>query len=216
MAAAKKVVEAISIKPPNIQRMDVPIVGLSPYVQNAFSEKARQKMRDQQAAGSTAKGKKVREPKDFQAIYEGAQHIAVDENGTAWRGLPANGIRAALISACRLVGFQMTKAKLSVFIEADGYDKTDGTPLVRITKGEPQYCEHPVRNETGVVDIRPRAMWLPGWQATVRVAWDGDQFTSGDVANLLSRAGQQVGIGEGRPDSPNSCGMGWGMFAPVQ
>jgi hypothetical protein len=31
--------------------------------------------------------------------------------------------------------------------------------------------------------------------------------------NLMLRAGQQVGIGEGRPDSPNSNGLGWGRFA---
>ena len=33
-----------------------------------------------------------------------------------------------------------------------------------------------------------------------------------DVTNLLMRVGQQVGIGEGRPDSKNSAGMGWGTF----
>jgi len=32
------------------------------------------------------------------------------------------------------------------------------------------------------------------------------------LTNLLARAGLQVGIGEGRPDSKNSAGMGWGLF----
>jgi hypothetical protein len=39
-----------------------------------------------------------------------------------------------------------------------------------------------------------------------------DQFTPEDVANLMARVGMQVGIGEGRPDSKNSAGMGWGLF----
>ena len=30
--------------------------------------------------------------------------------------------------------------------------------------------------------------------------------------NLIARAGMQVGICEGRPDSSNSTGMGWGTF----
>jgi len=30
--------------------------------------------------------------------------------------------------------------------------------------------------------------------------------------NLLHRAGLQVGIMEGRPDSKDSCGCGWGTF----
>jgi len=37
-------------------------------------------------------------------------------------------------------------------------------------------------------------------------------FSGADIANLVLRAGIQVGIGEGRPFSKNSCGMGWGTF----
>ena len=117
-----------------------------------------------------------------------------------------------MISACRTVGFQMTKSKLGVFIEPDGFDATDASPLVRILKGEPEYSELPVRNATGVVDLRARPMWQPGWEADIRIRFDGDMFSVEDVANLLLRVGCQVGIGEGRPDSPKSCGMGWGLF----
>jgi hypothetical protein len=55
-------------------------------------------------------------------------------------------------------------------------------------------------------------MWEPGWEATVRIRFDADLFTITDVANLLRRAGLQVGVGEGRPDSKKSAGMGWGIF----
>lgn len=37
-------------------------------------------------------------------------------------------------------------------------------------------------------------------------------FSHNDIVNLMMRVGQQVGIGEGRPDSKNSAGMGWGLF----
>jgi hypothetical protein len=33
------------------------------------------------------------------------------------------------------------------------------------------------------------------------------------VTNLMQRVGLQVGIGEGRPDSRESAGLGWGTFA---
>jgi hypothetical protein len=46
----------------------------------------------------------------------------------------------------------------------------------------------------------------------VRVQYDADQFTATDAANLMTRVGAQVGIGEGRPDSKMSAGMGWGTF----
>jgi len=109
----------------------------------------------------------------------------------------------------------MTFAKLSVFVEPDGFDAADGTPLVRIN-GEPHIHEASVRNESGVADIRWRPMWDEGWSATVRVKWDEDQFSATDIMNLMLRAGLQVGIGEGRPDSPKSNGLGWGQFEVVE
>ena len=55
------------------------------------------------------------------------------------------------------------------------------------------------------------------WQArhmirSIRVRFDEDQFGAQDVVNLLARAGEQVGIGEGRPFSKSSNGMGFGTF----
>lgn len=198
--------ETLTVKPLNKMTMKFRIVGTAPYVQHAFSAKARQKIRETQEAGSVARGKKHREPKDFEKIYEEAKHLS--EQG--WCGIPAPAFRAAMISACRLVGFQMTKAKLSLFVMADGLDKVDGTPLVKI-HGKCEPHEMYARNETGVVDIRNRPMWRE-WYADVVIRWDGDQFSAQDVMNLLDRAGQQVGIGEGRPDSKKSAGCGWGTF----
>jgi hypothetical protein len=116
-----------------------------------------------------------------------------------------------MISACRLVGFKMTISKLSVFVEADGFDADEGTPLVKL-EGKPRPLEMCVRNETGVVDVRIRPMF-EAWSAKVKIRWDADIFSDTDVANLLMRAGMQVGILEGRPDSKGSAGMGWFAFA---
>lgn len=201
----------VMISAPNFQTAIFNIRGIAPYVQNKFSQKAREMMRQTQEAGSTGKKGKKKEGKNFQEAYELATHRASE----GWCGIPAPAIRAAMISACRTVGFKMTLAKLSVFIEADGFDADDQTPLVKITKGEPQYFESLVRLATGVADIRPRPMWQPGWEAKIRIRFDADQFTLTDVTNLLMRVGLQVGIGEGRPDSKQSTGMGWGMFEVI-
>ena len=203
--------ESVVIKAPNMQRARFTLRGLVPYVQNRFSEKAINMMKAKQEAGSRANKSREKSPKDFALGYEQSQHVSTD----GWKGIPAGAFRKAMISACRLVDFKMTLAKLSLFVEQDSFDAVDGTPLVRITKGESRYVEHFVRNETGVADIRPRAMWDPGWEAILTVRWDGDQFSAQDVVNLLSRVGLQVGVGEGRPDSRNSAGMGWGLFEVV-
>lgn len=192
-----------------MQTIVVPIIGTSPYVQNRFWNKAE--IIAKQAAGdSGTKTKGKRAPKDFDAQYRNAQHKA--EPG--WYGIPAPAFRNACISACRTFDppYAMTKAKLTVFAVPDGYD-ADGTPLVRMTKGEPEMNVSPVRNDSGVMDMRPRPMWRPGWEATVRMRFNTDLFTAQDVINLLARAGELVGVGEGRHDSKESNGMGWGMFA---
>jgi len=201
----------LMIPAPNIKTAVFMIRGTAPLVLNAFSEKARNQMKQKQEAGSTGTKGKKRDPKDFKVCFEGAKHVSED----GWLGFAAAAIRAGMISACRVVGFKMTLAKLSLFVVADGFDKVDGTALVRIRKGAPTYVEHATRNETGVCDIRARPMWKPGWEAALRIEFDADMFTLDDVANLLLRVGKQVGIGEGRPDSRKSCGMGWGLFEIV-
>ena len=37
-------------------------------------------------------------------------------------------------------------------------------------------------------------------------------LSDADIVNLISRVGMQVGIGEGRPDSKQSAGLGFGLF----
>ena len=198
---------AVQIKPANIQQAVFKIKGTAPYVQARFSAKAMQAMKEKMLAGSTAKGKKVREARNFDDDFEQAKHVS--EQG--WVGIPASSFRQAIISACRLVGFRMTLAKLSVFVAADGFDRVDGIPLIKLQAGEPERTEMAVRNATGVADIRVRPMWRE-WAADVKVSYDADQFTLQDVTNLMQRVGMQVGIGEGRPDSRDSAGLGWGTF----
>ncbi len=201
----------LTITKPNIQILPIKIRGTSLYVQNRFGQKAMNQMHETQAAGSQSRKGKKKEPKDFKGLYEGAKHVSTE----GWCGIPAPAFRNAAISACRLVGFKMTIAKLSIFTLADGYDAVDGMPLVKITKGEPHYTEMAVRNDSGVCDIRPRPAWSPGWEATVRIQFDADQFSPTDVINLMHRIGIQVGVGEGRPDSKESAGIGWGTFEVI-
>jgi len=190
-----------------MERAEFRIIGVAPYVQARFSGKAMQAMAQKMLAGQQARKGKAREPRDFESDYREAMHVSQE----GWVGIPASAFRNALISACRLVGFRMTLAKLSIFIEADGFDAVDGIPLVKI-EGEPEMMQMAVRNATGVADIRVRPMWRQ-WACTLRIIYDAEQFSLQDVTNLLARVGMQVGIGEGRPDSRESTGLGWGLFS---
>lgn len=201
--------EVIRVTAPNIRRMRIKITGTAPYLQCRFPKKAMDAIRAKQALGDKGlAGKKpVRKPRDFKADYLGALHKIDNKNF----GIPAGAFRQAAISACRLVGFKMTIAKLSINVIADGYDAVDQTPLVKII-GTPEPHEMMGRNADGGCDLRVRAIWRK-WSSVVTVEFDEDQFSASDVFNLFCRIGLQVGVGEGRPDSRNSAGMGMGTFS---
>jgi hypothetical protein len=190
-------------------RLKMRIKGTAPLMQLRFTEKAINQMISKHEAGSQGNSKKKKEARNFDEDYQQAFHRMAD--GTA--GFPASALRSACISACRVVGFKMTHAKLSIFVEADGYDVVDATPLVRI-HGKPKKTIMPVRNQTGVADLRVRPVWEE-WHSDITIRFDSEQFSAEDAMNLVARAGMQVGIGEGRPDSKNSTGLGYGLFEVV-
>lgn len=199
--------ESCVISPPKFGVVDFIIEGTAPLVVERFSKKAE--LMAKMAEGQSAKNKKERSARDYDKECEEARYRSSD----GWEGMNAAAYRAAMISACRLVGFKMTLAKLSAFIEADGFDVNDGVPLVRIYGDSHTYTAH-TRNATGVVDVRSRPMYR-AWAAKLRVRFDTDQFRMTDVLNLVSRCGMQVGIGAGRPDSKASAGCGFGLFQVV-
>jgi len=212
MAFAKKDDGIAVIKAANIVRTTIRIKGTAPFVQNKFSKKARDKMMADMATPKAAKkGKTERPPRDYDDDFNQSQHISV--NG--WNGIPCPAFRAAMIDACRTVGMVMTRAKMAVFVLPDGFDKDDGTPLVKLIADKPERTESLVRNDNGGADIRIRPMWR-NWEADVSVEFDADMITPESVINLLDRAGRQVGVGEGRPYSKNSVGQGWGTFTVVE
>ncbi len=210
MATAKATAGLIQITAPAFETIAVPIKGTAPLVINRFSHKAMLKMQAAQEAGSTAKSKKQREAKDFEACFEEAKHVS--EEG--WEGIHAAAFRNGAIDACRAAGVVMTKAKLAFMVEADGFDRVDGAPLVRLTTGVAEQWIAPTRNQTGVVDLRSRPMYRE-WGALLRIRYDTGMLSRSDMVNLLARVGMQVGIGEGRPYSKNSGGLGFGLFEIV-
>jgi hypothetical protein len=200
--------ETIIITQPNFVTATIGVESTAPFVFNKFSARSQAVMVEKQEAGQQAKNRRKRDPKDFEKIWRETVHYA---EGAGWHGFPAASIRNALIEACKTVGFKMTIAKLSVFVEADGYDATDGQPLIKMLGEEPSRFDCPVRLSMGSTDIATRGR-IKNWSANLRVRWDADQFSATDIMNLMARAGEQVGIGAGRPSSRTSTGMGWGTF----
>lgn len=207
MAKEKVESKSVQIAAPNLRVATFHIQGTAPLVIHRFSTKTKEQMKQKMEEGKSSGSKKNREAQDFDKKFNEARYVSKE----GWDGFHAASVRNAMISACRLVNFKMTLAKLSIFVLADGWDKTEPQiPLIRIL-GKPVKQEDMARVETGQPYVTVRAAYHD-WSARVRIRWDADQFSLADISNLLSRVGAQVGIGEGRPDSKNSAGMGWGLF----
>jgi hypothetical protein len=204
----KQEAKEVEVKAPNYVVFKTTLMGTAPYVSNNFAQESQEMMAAAQAAGDAGKKGKKRDPKDFAAAYRGSLHESED----GWYGIPATAFRSSLIRACVPIGLEMTKARMSIFVEADGYEKGTGTPLVKFTKGRPEMFKAFARNASGGADIRARGRFAPGWECVLRVRFDADFFTLEKVANLVARAGISVGVGAGRPFSKMSDGCGWGTF----
>lgn len=205
--AQRTTTPTVTIKAPSFGLLTFNVTGEAPLVIHRFSAKTKEQMKQKMETGRAAGNKKNREARSTDDLYNEARYRSAD----GWDGFNASAIRAAMISACRLVGFKMTLAKLALFVVADGVDAIEPQiPLIRIY-GAPLKQEDMARVETGQPYVTVRAAYHD-WKAKIQIRFDQDQFTAQDVSNLMARVGLQVGIGEGRPDSKNSAGMGWGLF----
>jgi hypothetical protein len=198
--------ERVIITAPNMALREFHLIGVTPYVSNNFSQEAQLQMAEKQKKGSQTKKGVKRTPKDFDALNRGSLHVSKE----GWLGHPASTFRQAMIDACRTVGYRMTHAKMALFVLGDGYDASDGRPLVKV-EGKPVQFRSFVTLADGSTDISARGRWEK-WSIKLRVEFDLDMFAPEDVANLLMRVGRQVGIGAGRPFSKKSCGQDWGRF----
>lgn len=206
MATISKAKVKIEITPPNYSILPVRVEGTAPLMLHKFSEKMRKQIEEKQTAKDKTSGKRA--PKDYAAEYQAAKYRSNTGN---WEGIPAGAFRAAMIAACRRVdGLPMTQAKGAFFIIADGRDETDGTPLIRI-QGKAEHDTRPVRLESGVADLRNRPRY-DQWACDLKIQFDADLLSPNDVANLLARAGTSVGVGELRPQGPNSYGGDFGTW----
>lgn len=210
MTTKGEAIKQVIINAPNFQTVKFGITGTAPYVMHKFSEKAKRDMMDAMGQSKGKNNSKKGQPKDWDEALQQAIHYSTD----GWIGIPAASFRAAAISACRVVGFKMTLAKLGIFIRPDGFDRDEGSPLVKLN-GEFRAVDHVVRLPSSGTSTVVRRPVFDQWTAIITVDFDGDMFSAADLYNLFMRVGLQVGVGEGRPDSKNSAGMGWGTFRIV-
>lgn len=191
MASAPKATAetVIDIPPIEIRTYVLRLVGDSPLIVHAWSQKAKQEMLDKQMGKARSK----KEPKDPQADYEGAFY-RLDDGAPAF---PTIAFKAAAVNAARQVeGLTMTFLR--------GAFHTVGE-LVAI-EGIPHMREDMVRVGMGTADIRFRPEWV-NWSVNLTVRLNTRSLTLEQLIHLFNQAGFSVGVGEWRPEKDGRNGM---------
>lgn len=188
--AAAPVATGIRIEPMDIRLVEITLVGDSPLITHAWSEKARRMMLEKQMKAA----KQPKEARDPQEEYESAKYRLPDGG----YGFPANAFKAAAVNACTYVdGLTKVAARGAFHIVGD---------MVRIEADEPVMRSDMVRIGMGTADTRFRPEFS-NWRAKLTIRLNVRVLSPEQLVNLFDIAGFGVGIGEWRPQTEGSFGM---------
>lgn len=202
---AKKTNAAIELPKLDIRLMEVIVVGDSPLIVHAWSEKSKREMLDKQL--KVAKGAK--EAKDPVADFNASLYRLGDDYG-----FPSVGFKSAAVTAgTSVAGLTKIAARQAFHIIGQDVDVEgvfEGTSarhnLVKIEGGDPAMREDMVRVGMGTADIRYRGEFRDWW-AKLLVRYNANVLSESQILNLLNVAGFAVGVGEWRPEKDGQYGM---------
>lgn len=171
----------------DIRRVTVRVVGDSPLITHAWSQKAKQMMLDKQMK----RGTQQKAAKDPEQDYEESIYRLPDGRC----GFPAVGIKAAAIRGAKSLGMVMSDTRAAFHIEGD---------LLPI-EGEPHPREDMVRVGMGTADIRYRAEFWP-WAVDLPITFNARVVSAEQIVAMLDAGGFGTGIGEWRPEKDGQFG----------
>ena len=190
-----------------IQEFDLNIVGDSPLICHAWSEKAKLMMLQKQQKKATA-GKEVRNPMleyaeslywlsekpDFSTMSE--QEI-FDATQTGTFGFPCLSFKAAAIDGAYQSGAieKKTTARGAMFITGE----------FAVLEGKPNIREDMTRIGMGTADLRYRAEFKE-WRTRLHITFNSNAISAEQVCNLFSLGGFACGIGDWRPAKDGTFG----------
>lgn len=236
MATKNTNVESIVMRPIDVVNTKIHIVGTTPLIMHAWSDKAIQMMLDAQMGKAKGKQKEVKNPvEDFiRSAYwltpmptEYTEEAFKDAiaNGARF-GFPVSAFKQAAISAAYRLGWVKDKMGLrgAFFITPDAntvYGSALADPndpsssyivekpmdMVEIHSDAPIMREDMVRIGMGTADIRYRAEFR-NWSADLQISYNkGGQFSLETIVNVLNAGGYVCGVGEWRPERDGNNGQ---------
>ena len=211
----KKQEMAVEIKPVKIIKTKITIIGDSPLIVHAWSEKSKRMMLEAQMKASKAKkAREIRDPFDefINSMYwldnkpEESTPDAYEAalNNGAKFGFPVCGIKQAAISSAYRSGSTKDMASMRGAFYING---TDDNEYATIEGCIPEMREDMVRIGMGTADLRYRAEYK-NWRMQLILTYnDNGVFTLEQIINAINLGGFMCGIGEWRPERDGQYGM---------
>ena len=203
--------EILEIKPIEIQKTTVRIIGDTPLIMHAWSEKAKREMLEKQMKKTKTSAREAKNPvEDFirsmywltpmpEEMTEEGFYKAI-ESGARF-GFPVTAFKQAAISAAYRMGWAKDKMSMrgAFFIEGDE------NQMVEIHSDPPIMREDMVKVGMGTADIRYRGEYRD-WYAILNIAYNKNAISADQIINLINMGGFANGVGEWRPEKDGQFG----------
>lgn len=213
MATKKAATEVIEIRPIEIKKVTIRIVGDTPMIMHAWSEKAKRMMLEAQMGVAKGKKKEAKNPVDdfIRSMYwltpmpEDGTMESFEEaiaNGARF-GFPVTAFKQAAISAAYRMGWAKDKMSMrgAFFIDSDE------NGMIEIHSDTPEMREDMVKVGMGTADIRYRGEFK-NWYADLTISYNANgQYSLENIVNIINAGGYVCGVGEWRPERDGQNGM---------
>ena len=210
---ATKKTEVIEIRPIEIKKVTVRVVGDTPLIMHAWSEKAKRMMLEAQMGIAKGKKKEAKNPADdfIRSMYwltpmpEDGTMESFEEaiaNGARF-GFPVTAFKQAAISAAYRMGW----AKDKMSMRGAFYIDSDENGMIEIHSDTPEMREDMVKIGMGTADIRYRGEFK-NWYADLTISYNANgQYSLENIVNIINAGGYVCGVGEWRPERDGQNGM---------
>ena len=213
MATKKAATEVIEIRPIEIKKVTIRIVGDTPLIMHAWSEKAKRMMLEAQMGVSKGKKKEAKNPVDdcIRSMYwltpmpEDGTMESFEEaiaNGARF-GFPVTAFKQAAISSAYRMGW----AKDKMSMRGEFFIDSDENGMIEIHSDTPEMREDMVKVGMGTADIRYRGEFK-NWYADLTISYNANgQYSLENIVNIINAGGYVCGVGEWRPERDGQNGM---------
>lgn len=210
--AAKKTEATVEIRPLEIKEIKIRLVGDSPLIVHAWSEKAKRMMLETQMGTTKTKAREKRNPiSDFaNSLYWLTEQPDVETEEDwieAMRQNPKFGFPVcAFKQAANSAAYRLGWVKNQMVLRGSYFLKSEYGNYAEIKGSVPEMREDMVRVGMGTADLRYRGEFK-NWYCDMILEYNASgEMTLEQILNVINAGGYVCGAGEWRPEKDGDFG----------